>query len=74
MNVYSCLLYTSTDKTDKETGVTNKQGFAMYRGEKQADGSFTWTQVIGDHSKYGFGLGINYSKMCIRDRPWRYQT
>ena len=53
-----------TDKTDKETGVTNKQGFAMYRGEKQADGSFTWTQVIGDHSKYGFGLGINYSMAC----------
>ena len=53
-----------TDKTDKDTGVTNKQGFAMYRGEKQADGSFTWTQVIGDHSKYGFGLGINYSMAC----------
>lgn len=31
-----------TDKTDKETGITNQQGFAMYRGEKQADGSFTW--------------------------------
>lgn len=63
---YNGYLYVTvvTDKTDAETGITNKQGFAMYRGEKQADGSFTWTQVIGDHSKYGFGMGINYSMAC----------
>lgn len=38
----------------------------MYRGTKNADGSFNWTQVIGDHgsSGYGFGLGINYSMSC----------
>ena len=36
--------------TDKSIdGQINKQGFAMYRGEKQADGSFTWTQVIGEN-------------------------
>ena len=60
-----------TDKTDKETGVTNKQGFAMYRGTKNADGSFNWTQVIGDHgsSGYGFGLGINHSMSC---NTWVY--
>ena len=53
--------------TDKSIdGKINKQGFAMYRGEKKADGSFTWTPVIGDHgtSGYGFGLGINYSMSC----------
>ena len=63
---YNGKLYVTvvTDKTDPETGETNKQGFAMYRGEKQADGSFTWSQVIGDHSAYGFGLGINYSMAC----------
>ena len=63
---YNGYLYVTvvTDKTDPSTGVTNKQGFAMYRGEKLADGSFTWTQVIGDHSQYGFGLGINYSMAC----------
>ena len=38
----------------------------MYRGTKNADGSFNWTQVIGDHgsSGYGFGLGINHSMSC----------
>ena len=53
--------------TDKSIdGHINKQGFAMYRGDKHEDGSFTWTQVIGDHgtSGYGFGLGINYSMSC----------
>lgn len=53
--------------TDKSIdGHINKQGFAMYRGDKNNDGSFTWTQVIGDHgtSGYGFGLGINYSMSC----------
>lgn len=36
--------------TDKSIdGHINKQGFAMYRGDKHEDGSFTWTQVIGDH-------------------------
>ena len=53
-----------TDKTIN--GVTNKQGFAMYRGEKDAQGNFSWTQVIGDKgtSGYDFGLGINYSMAC----------
>ena len=53
--------------TDKSIdGHINKQGFAMYRGDKHEDGSFTWTQVIGDHgtSGYDFGLGINYSMSC----------
>lgn len=53
--------------TDKAIdGQINKQGFAMYRGEKDEAGNFSWTQVIGDHgtSGYGFGLGINYSMSC----------
>lgn len=53
--------------TDKNIdGKINKQGFAMYRGDKQEDGSFTWTQIIGDHgtSGYGFGLGVDYSMSC----------
>lgn len=53
--------------TDKFVdGTINKQGFAMYRGQKLADGSFTWIQVIGDHgtSGYDFGLGIDYSMSC----------
>ena len=47
-------------------GKINKQGFAMYRGDKNADGSFSWTQIIGDQetSQYGFGLGIDYSMSC----------
>lgn len=63
---YNGALYV-TIVTDKSTnGTINKQGFAMYRGTKNADGSFNWTQVIGDHglSGYGFGLGINYSMSC----------
>ena len=63
---YKGALY-GTIVTDKSTnGTINKQGFAMYRGTKNADGSFNWTQVIGDHgsSGYGFGLGINYSMSC----------
>ncbi len=53
-----------TDKTDAATGITNKQGFALYRGEKDAEGNFSWTQVIGDQTDYDFGLGINYSMAC----------
>lgn len=63
---YNGALYV-TIVTDKSTnGTINKQGFAMYRGTKNSDGSFNWTQVIGDHgsSGYGFGLGINYSMSC----------
>ena len=55
-------LYASmvTGKTDPTTGVTHKQGFAVYRGDPQADGTWTWTPIIGDTSKgakYEFGLG-----------------
>ena len=53
--------------TDKNIdGKINKQGFAMYRGDKDSKGDFTWTQVIGgkDGSKYGYGLGIDYSMSC----------
>lgn len=53
--------------TDKSIdGKINKQGFAMYRGEKDGNGDFSWIQVIGDHgtSGYGFGLGVNHSMSC----------
>ena len=49
-----------TSKTD-ENGVTDKRGFAMYRGDESGD-SYTWTQIIGDKSKgakYSFGLGVD---------------
>ncbi len=51
-------LYVSmvTGKTDATTGVTNKQGFAVYRGDPQKDGSWKWTPIIGDTSK---GLNMN---------------
>lgn len=58
---YNGYLYV-TVVTDKSIdGKINKQGFAMYRGEKKADGSFTWTQVVGENgtSGLGYGLGIN---------------
>lgn len=53
-----------TDKTID--GKINKQGFALYRGEKSGDGSFSWTQVAGDNgtSGLGFGLGIDHSMAC----------
>lgn len=59
-----------TDRT--VDGVTNKQGFALYRGEKQADGSFVWTQLAGGNpeAKLPFGFGINYSMAC---NLWVYQ-
>ena len=63
---YNGYLYV-TVVTDKSTdGKINKQGFAMYRGEKDANGNFSWTQVIGENgtSGYGYGLGINYSMSC----------
>ena len=41
------LMCLATDKSID--GKINKQGFAMYRGEKKADGSFTWTQVVGEN-------------------------
>lgn len=53
---YNGALYV-TIVTDKSTnGTINKQGFAMYRGTKNSDGSFNWTQVIGDHGSSGYGL------------------
>lgn len=57
-----------TDKPDTPTSPVNKQGFAMYRGQKLPDGSFIWTQIIGDTSKPGvtlpYGMGVNYSMAC----------
>lgn len=55
-------LYASmvTGKTDATTDENHKQGFAVYRGDPQADGTWTWTPIIGDTSKgakYEFGLG-----------------
>ncbi len=55
-------LYVSmvTGKTDATTGVNHKQGFAVYRGDPKADGTWNWTPIIGDTSKgakYEFGLG-----------------
>ena len=63
---YNGYLYV-TVVTDKNIdGHINKQGFAMYRGEKDEAGNFSWTQVIGDHgtSGLGFGMGIDYSMSC----------
>lgn len=63
---YNGYLYV-TIVTDKNiNGHINKQGFAMYRGEKDESGNFSWTQIIGDHgtSGYDFGLGIDYSMSC----------
>lgn len=59
-------LYVSmvTGKTDATTGVNHKQGFAVYRGDPQKDGSWKWTPIIGDTSKgakYEFGLGKKQS-------------
>ena len=63
---YNGALYVTivTDKTID--GEINKQGFAMYRGDKAEDGSFTWTQIVGDHGTSGlpFGMGINHSMSC----------
>ena len=55
-------LYVSmvTGKTDATTGVNQKQGFAVYRGDPKEDGTWNWTPIIGDTSKgakYEFGLG-----------------
>ena len=63
---YNRKLYV-TIVTDKSIdGKINKQGFAMYRGDKDSNGDFTWTQIIGDKdgSKYGYGLGIDHSMSC----------
>ena len=69
---YNGYLYVTivTDKTDLDTGIIHKQGFAMYRGEKR-DGKFTWTQVIGGNkeAKMPFGLGIDHSMSC---NLWTY--
>ncbi len=70
---YNGKLYVTivTDKTDKETSVTNKQGFALYSGTKQTDGSFVWEQIAGDNesSKLPFGFGVSYSMSC---NMWTY--
>lgn len=63
---YNGKLYV-TIVTDKSIdGKINKQGFAMYRGDKDDNGDFTWTQIVGDHgtSGYGFGMGIDHSMSC----------
>ena len=52
-----------TGKTDPQTGVNNKKGFAMYRGIQEGE-SWSWTPIIGDTSKgakYEFGLGKEQS-------------
>lgn len=57
-----------TDLTDPETGIVNKQGFSMYRGTKEDDGTFIWEMIVGDTSKegvnYPYGLGTKYMMAC----------
>ena len=63
---YNGSLYV-TVVTDKDIGgQIHKQGFALYRGDANGDGSFAWTQVVGDQgtSGYGFGMGIDHSMSC----------
>ncbi len=70
---YNGYLYVTvvTDTTDLDTGIINKQGFAMYRGEKGDNGKFEWTQVVGGNEEavMPFGMGINYSMSC---NLWTY--
>lgn len=59
-------LYVSivTSKTDPDTLVNNKQGFAMFRGSKEEDGTWSWKMIIGDKNQgalYDFGLGVKES-------------
>ena len=69
---YNGYLYVTivTDTTDLDTGIINKQGFAMYRGEK-VDGDFEWTQIVGgnEEAEMPFGMGIEYSMSC---NLWTY--
>ncbi len=63
---YNGALYV-TVVTDKSIdGKINKQGFALYRGDKQRDGDFKWTQIVGNNgtSGIGFGMGIDHSMSC----------
>ena len=59
-----------TDLTDPVTGVVNKQGFALYRGIKQGDGSFEWKQLSGKDKDGNIvnglpnGFGCNYAMAC----------
>lgn len=55
-------LYVSvcTGTPDNKPDAHTMQSFALVRGDKQADGSWTWTSVIGDKerdgAKYTFGI------------------
>lgn len=59
-----------TDLTDPVTGVVNKQGFALYCGIKQGDGSFEWKQLSGKDKDGNIvnglpnGFGCNYAMAC----------
>ena len=51
-------------ETDPDTLVNNKQGFAMFRGSKEEDGTWSWKMIIGDKNRgalYDFGLGVKES-------------
>lgn len=53
-----------TGRTDQVTMEHTKQGFALVRGDKNEDGSWDWTQIVGDTSKgakYEFGMGNPWS-------------
>lgn len=57
------------DLTNPETGAVNKLGFALYRGIKNGDGSFTWTQLAGkdqEGNETGLpnGFGCSYAMAC----------
>lgn len=57
-SVYATIV---TAKTDAQSMITNKRGFAMFKGDKAANGQWTWEMVIGDKdqgAKYDFGLGV----------------
>ena len=51
-------------ETDPDTLVNNKQGFTMFRGSKEEDGTWSWKMIIGDKNRgalYDFGLGVKES-------------
>lgn len=55
------------DRTDRTSGRVNKTGFAMYKGTKQEDESFTWELMVGEEengAQYPNGLGDPYSMAC----------
>ncbi len=66
---YNGSLYVTavSSKTDAVTGETTKTGFALFKGDKNEKGNWSWNLIAGneeDGAQLPYGFGVNEATTC----------